>query len=698
MSTIKQISVSCNKDCGAGCPLTAHIENNKIIKITNNKLAPKYFTGCSKGFNFAKVLYDKNRITAPLKRISNRGEGRFKEITWNEAFDTISSNLKKCKEEYGAESIITLGGSGSCRGAVHNTSILPRRFFRLLGNCTETFGNYSSQAVSYVMPYVFGTEQGGIDPLTLNDSRLIILWGANISDTRFSCQLENIILDQKRKGTPIIVIDPRKSKTVKTLGTEWIRVNPGTDIVLMSAVLYVLITSNLIDNDFIKKYSTGFEEYKDYITGVSDGIPKTPKWAENICGTDANTINKLAHIYGTTSPVALIPGLSIQRTIGGEEASRTAIILQTATGNLGKLGGTSGGRFWNGMPTPFSPALPIPKSKNNFKIPVYEWSDAILGNIGGKYPWDIKMIYNIGGNYLSQGSDIKKNIKAFEKVIFSVCHDSFLTPTAKFCDIVLPVTMWPEREDIISTTDNYLYYSNKAVNPPKNVKNDFDMFSEIADLLGFRDTFTENKTADEWVDYLLSVSEIKDIDKFKSTGIYEGKDQYRVAFSDFINSPKKYPLKTPSGLIEISSEKYKKETGFPSIPVCRYYEVPNKYPLRLVTPHTRFRINSSNSNIPFYIDKEDDSLWMNTEDARHRNILNGFIVQAYNELGKINIKVKVTNDIMQGTTCLNQGIWPKISGNLADGAANILSSTKPTMPSNGARTHSINIEVRKIDT
>ena len=98
MKTTKKIPVSCNKDCGAGCPLTAHVQNNTIIKITNNKLAPKYFSGCTRGFNFTKVLYAKDRITAPLKRIGKRGEGKFKEITWDEAFETIAHNLKQHKK------------------------------------------------------------------------------------------------------------------------------------------------------------------------------------------------------------------------------------------------------------------------------------------------------------------------------------------------------------------------------------------------------------------------------------------------------------------------------------------------------------------------------------------------------------------------------------------------------------------------
>ena len=109
----------------------------------------------------------------------------------------------------------------------------------------------------------------------------------------------------------------------------------------MMAVLYVLIDEGLIDREYVNKYSSGFEELEKYIIGSSDGIPKTPQWAEKICGTPSEHIIQLAQQYGQAHPTALIPGLSIQRTIGGEEAIRMAIALQVATGNLGVLGGST---------------------------------------------------------------------------------------------------------------------------------------------------------------------------------------------------------------------------------------------------------------------------------------------------------------------------------------------------------------------
>ncbi len=140
------------------------------------------------------------------------------------------------------------------------------------------------------------------------------------------------------------------------------------------------------------------------------------------------------------------------------------------TGNIGKMGGASGGCIWDGLPVPECGGMDTADRPENPSIPEYCWPDAILEGENGGYPADIKAIYNVGGNYLSQGSDIKKNMRAFNKVEFAVCHEHFMTPTAGHCDVVLPATTFLEREDILFPGMNYLFYSGKAMDPPGNVK------------------------------------------------------------------------------------------------------------------------------------------------------------------------------------------------------------------------------------
>jgi anaerobic dimethyl sulfoxide reductase subunit A len=601
-------------DCGSSCPLIADVEHGKIVKIRNNPLGGPYMRGCVKGFQMIRTQYSLKRLHKPLLRTGPKGSGQFKEIEWTKALDLVADRLAGIKERYGNEAILPLGGSGACNGALHNTDRLPRRFLSLFGGFTDTLSGYSSAAAQYVTPFVLGTQEVGIDPETLRHTNLIILWGANVVDTRLECALEARIREAKARGVKVIVIDPRRTSTVKTLGTRWIPIYPGTDTALMLAVLFVLIDEEYVDRGFIDKCSHGFEELEKYVLGHSDEVAKTPQWAENICGTPKDRIIQLAQLYGQTHPTALIPGLSIQRTMGGEEAIRMAIALQVATGNLGVLGGSTGGLTWGRLPSPKVGAINVPPNPIKVSIPVYIWPDAVLEGKKGGYPSDIKAIYNVGGNYLIQGSDIHKNIKAFHDVEFAVCHEHFMTPTAKYCDIILPVTTFLERNDIIMPNGgNYLLFSSKAVPPIPETRNDYDIFCQLADRLGFLEEFSEDKNEEEWLRSFVEESEIQNYDEFKGSGIYLGKDQMRVGLSGFVDDPIENSLNTPSGLVQISSKAYA-EIGYSSIPECRILQTTESYPLRLVSPKSRYRVHSQNDNIPWFKEQEKPALWIHPTD------------------------------------------------------------------------------------
>lgn len=696
-SEINEVPVSCNLDCGGGCPLIAHVELGKVVKISDNPLGGPYMSGCVKGLQMFRTLYSPERLRKPLLRTGPKGSGQFKEIEWFQALDLVAERLIDIKDRYGNEAILLLGGSGACNGVLHNTWRLPVRFLSLFGGYTGTSSSYSSAAARYVTPYVLGTGEVGIDPGTLQDTNLIILWGANVVDTRLECALEARIREAKARGVEVIVIDPRRTSTVKSFEAQWIPIYPGTDTAFMMAILYVLKDEELIDRVFIDKYSHGFEELEKYILGYTDGVVKTPQWAENICGTPAEQIIQLAQLYGQTHPTALIPGLSIQRTIGGEEAIRMAITLQTATGNLGVLGGSTGGLTWGRLPSPRIGAINVPPNPIDISVPIYIWPDAILEGKQGGYPSDIKAIYNVGGNYLIQGSDIHKNIKAFNEVEFTVCHERFMTPTAKYSDIVLPVTTFLERNDIIDPDGgNYLLFSSQAVAPLPEARNDYDIFCQLADRLGFSEQFSEGKNEEEWLRSFVEASGVPDYNEFKRSGIFKGEDQFRVGLSDFVADPQANPLNTPSGLVQISSKAYA-ETGFSPIPECRILQTNEIFPLRLVSPKSRYRVHSQNDNLPWFKEREKHALWIHPSDADSRGIEDGEMVYVVSPQGLMCIVSLVTEDIMPGVVSLLEGVWPSFDseGIETAGSVNVLTSTVPTLPSYGSRTHSLFVQVKK---
>ena len=697
MKSEQIVPVSCNKDCGGACALLAHVKDSRIVRITNNPLGGKYLKGCVKGFQMPATVHSDDRIQKPLIRSGARGSGLFTEATWSEALHLVAERLAEIKTKHGNQAILPLGGSGACRGALHHTGRLTSRFLALFGGYTGHLDDYSSAAVRFALPYVLGTVMVGIDPATVDHSNLIVLWGANIADCRFRSETASKIREAKARGVEVIVIDPRQTTTARQLGTQWIPVRPGTDAALMLAVLHVLITEELIDAEFIKKYSTGFDDLTRYILGRDelDQIEKSPHWAEKICGTPAEAIIAFARKYGSLKPAALIPGLSIQRTVGGEESVRLAVALQTATGNFGQIGGSSGSITWCTLPGPKVGTIDVPANPVKAHIPVLRWPDVVIEGINGGYPSDIKAIYNVGGNYLVQGSDIHKSIRAFEGVDFSVCHDYFLTPTAKYCDVVLPTTTFLERDDIVAGAGgNYVFFSNKAVSPIAQSRNDYDIFADLACRLDFEQQFTEGRSEESWLRYFVEESEIPDFDEFKEDGIYWGKEQNRVAFQDFIANTEVHPLSTPSGRIELVSQSYA-ATGSPSVPGYRGLEPQTKYPLRLVTPKSRFRIHSQNVNLLWCREKERQELWMHRDDASARGLTDVEEVVVTSMNGRVRVPLKITNHIMPGVVSLQEGVWPEFDRDGTDtaGSANVLTSTTPTLPSQGSRTHSVNVKV-----
>ena len=665
------------------------------MRVTDSPWRGPYMRGCARGYQMPRTLYAPDRLKKPLVRDGPRGSGQFREASWPQALDLVAHRLGEIKDRCGAQAILRLGGSGSCRGALHNTALLTQRFLGLLGGYTETSGNYSSQAVSFTTPLLLGTKMAGIDPGTLQYSQLIILWGANIADNRLGCEMEARVREAKSRGVPIVVIDPRRSRTARTLGTEWMPVYPGTDVALMMAVLHVWISEGLVDAAFVDKYSVGFDVLQCRILGQDGGPARTPQWAEALCGTPADAIVRFARLYANTKPAALLPGLSLQRTVGGEETARMAIALQVASGNLGTPGGSSGAQFWNRLPAPRMPAIDAPAAPGAC-VPVYRWPDAILEGMVGGYPSDVRAVYNVGGNYLVQGSDVRKGMRAFERLEFAVCHDYFLTPTARHCDVVLPVTTFLERQDIVFPEANYLLFSNQAVPPQGEARNDYDVFCDLAERLGFGARFSAGRDEEAWLRHFVANSEVPDYEEFKRTGIYMGPDHMRVGLAEFVADPAAHPLRTPSGRVEIASARYA-QTGFSAVPECRQAPQELGYPLRMVTPKARYRTHSQCDNIPWHKQKEPQVLWMHPLDAASRDVVDGQRVLIRSPQGRVRIPARVSEDIMRGVVCLLAGVWPRFASDGTDeaGCANVLTSTQPTLPSQGSRTHSVWVEVER---
>jgi anaerobic dimethyl sulfoxide reductase subunit A len=690
---MRRIPISCNKDCGGGCPLTAVIENGRLLEVLDNPAREHYMRGCIKGYRTPEMLYHPDRLTRPMRRTGARGSGQFEPITWEEAYDRIAEVLQHSRARSNGSEIMRIGGSGSCRGALHNTATLSQRFLSLVGDYTDTRGNYSSEVVDFVNPYLFGTDKIGIDVRTVRSSSCVILWGYNPFDTRFGCEAESVFRELRSAGTPCYVIDPRKTASVALCGGTWVGIRPGTDSVLAAALCYLLLTEDPDRLDRVRAYAEGADEFADYITGRVDRQAKTPAYAQRICGVPEELIHRLYEQLASEAPAAILPGLSVQRVLGGENTQRLLVFLQLLAGNTGQSGGSSGAGQWNAVPKVRCGSISALR-KSPHGVPVYRWADAVIQGTEGGYPTDVRLLYNTGGNFLVQSSDTKKVLQAIERTDMLISHDMFMTPTCRYSDLILPPAMFPEREDIVFSNSGLLFYSHKVVEPPEGVPTDYEIFSQLSRRLGFEQQFTEGRSEAQWLDHFLRGSEVDDVEHFRDTGFWCSDQRMYIGLSDFISDPVTHALHTGSGRIELTSRRYV-TAGGDFYPLVQRSLCSSDYPLQLITPHPRYRIHSQNQFGASLQRLSDDRLWMHPEDAARRGIEAGERVRISSEQGYTDAIVSFDRQIMSGVVSKDEGCWYPEGGD-EPGDCNRVSSDTPTSPAQGSRTHSIAVEVHRL--
>ncbi len=679
------ITTSCGYDCGGRCLLKVHLRGLKVHHISTAKHQGMDIRACPRGLAQNAVVNDPHRLMQPMRRTGPRGAGQFEPLSWDEALQTIASELQRVKAQDGTESIFFVSNSGSI-STLHNTPRVTQRFFSGLGSCTSTWGVTSFQAASQSSRATFGTIFTDSTRDNLLFSKLIILWGWNPVVTRFGPDTAACLKKAKKGGVKIICVDPRHNPSSQSLADQWIPVKPGTDSAMLIAMAHVIMTEALHDSDYIETYTVGFNRFKAYVTGEEDGVPKTPEWAQNICGVPAETIAELARGYAGAKPAALITGWAPGRSAYGEQFHRAASTLAAITANIGIEGGHAAGGvgFVNlGM---IKGKVPVPRVKHH-RLHNTELYDAIIGGTSAGYHADCKLLYIAGANILNQYLNLNKGKEALLKPAFIVVHELFLTPTAKFADVVLPASHFLERADIGQpyVGGRYSIYMPKIIDPGDGPKSDLQIFSELAARLGIE---ADDRSDEEWLSAFLEAEpDFPDAQTLKDRGVHLFESERPVvAFREQIENPDQHPFETPSGKIEIYSQMFA-DMNNPLIPAIPKYIEPwegpadpltQECPIQLVSPHSKARANSQFNTVAALKKIADDALWINSDDARRRNIKDGDRVAVFNQRGRLYTTANVTDDIMPGVASLDQGQWYQADEEGADqgACANILTRDK----------------------
>ena len=752
---------ACNVNCGGNCAYQWRVNDGMIMymEADNTGSTELQARACLRGRSMRRWINHPDRLKFPMKRVGKRGEGKFQQISWEEAVTTIANQLKKTIDTYGNQAIHLVYATGMY-SATGNPSA---RLLNCLGGYLAGHYDYSTHMLSAAMPYFYGDGFSPYDNVHASsfseaaaNSDLIVMFGNSPADTRMGGA--NAVWDFVRvreavtgRGGKIVNIDYRLNESASGSTDEWLPIRPGTDAALVAALAHEWIVNKKVDLDFLHKYCVGFDEqslpdsakganksYRDYIMGLGyDKVEKTAEWAAQVTQIPTDRIRQLASDIVSAKAPFICQGWGPQRHTNGEDSTRAISLLPCLIGQIG-LPGTNTGQREAEPSIYMAGALPRGTNKVKVTIPVYQWLNAVdhgrkmtatnAGIKGGdKLTTDIKFIWNYAGNCLTnQHGDINytHDILADEgKCEFILVWDTVMTSSAKYADILLPDAMRSEQMNLINQGYSEYYtgllLGSPAQEPPFECRSSYDVMADIADKLGIKDQFTEGRSHDDWVKFLYEQAktdypQLPSYEDMLKQGIFKQPLEPAVGLKDFRDDPRANPLATPSGKIEIYSERLATlakewELGenevINPLPVFSagpygYGSTTDLYPLYACGYHHKSRTHSSFGFIAELQQAAKNEIWINPLDADPRSIETGNVCKVTSPRGQIEVEARVTSRVIPGTIAIPQGAWhdADMYGDKIDkgGCVNTLTAYQPTPLAKGnGSAHSMIVEVAK---
>jgi len=694
MATIQIVKSACGL-CLSYCGVLVTVKDGKAVEIKGDPEGlPNQGGLCRIGLASLEYLYHPDRLKHPLKRIGERGEGKWKQISWNEAFSLAADALNKVKQEHGSEAVVM--AHGSAKGFMDTYLV---RLANAFGTPNVTFlGNVCHIPKMLACEITFGflpaAEYGHPPACT-------VVWGDNNANTGFL--VHRNLSQAVNRGTKLIVIDPLETETAKKADL-WLQVRPGSDLLLALGMMNVIIDEGLYDKDFVNRWTVGFDKLKAHVQDYPPDRVAERTWIP------AELITKAARLYATNKPAHIEWSNALDHNVNSFPTCRALAILMALTGNLGVPGGEietlgSGFRYGdsrdsqqsvNRMLWRFSSVLElrdaIPREKRQNKVGAdlnmipdfrYVLPQSVIKSILEGDPYYIHAAYIQASNPLSSWPNLQETYKALKKLDFLVVSDMFMTPTAALADVVFPVASYLEYDSIAVQPSGRLAQVQQKVAQIGDCRSDYEIINGLAKKLGLGEYFWES--VDDFWDAVVEPVGLT-FEEFKKIGRFTGGQ----------NQPKQYKryeqggFRTPSGKVELYSSQLQ-DWGLDPLPI--YYEPPEtpysapelieEYPLLCTTRKAAAYRHSGGRQIPSLRNSHPDPvIIIHPETAVELEIEDGDWVYIETKRGKTKQKANLSEGVDRRVVVLDHAWWFPERGvaelfGWADSSCNVLTTDKP---------------------
>ena len=670
---IKKLPSVCPHDCPDGCGLLVEVENNHIKTVKGNPEHP--FTRgfiCHKVSRYAERVHNQNRLTTPMIRTGPKGGGSFRPASWEEALDLVEGNLRLAIKTYGPESVLPYSYAGHF-GVVHRNA--GHAFFHKLG-ASRLLRTICSDAATAGFTASLGSGPS-TDIESAVNSDLVLIWGCNLLTTNLHAW--PFFEKAKKNGAKIIVIDPYKNRTAQKADL-FIQIKPGTDAALALGMMHILIAQDLLDHEFIKNHTQGFEAL------VRKSREYPPPYVEKITGVDKGVLEELALAYGRAKAPFIRPGCGPIRQLKGGMAMRTIALLPALVGAFSRPGAGINRSTSPAFALNTAPFLRPDLSPEGTRVVNMVELGQALTSLGSP---PVKVFYNYLANPAVVAPDLSQVRAGLKREdLFTVVHELFMTDTARYADVILPGSTSMEVTDLYTSYGHYYLQMARPVIPPVGrSRSTLKVFQDLAARFGFTEEVFK-QSEDEIIEQLLQTDSpymqeitFEDLSSLKPLRLKVGANPFEQGF------------KTPSGKVEFLSESLGKK-GLPVLPdgsPSLDLEGRDRYTLQLITPPNHHLLNSSFNEVESLREKAGPPrALIHPEDARSRGITDGRQVRVFNDRGICLVQAKVTDDTQPGLVVM-EGIFDK------EASANHLTSQNITDMGESCAFHCNLVEVATLE-